>query len=153
IALLDEIGSPATVATAGPRFFGFVIGGTLPAALAANWLAGTWDQDAGSVTTSPASAFIESVAMRWLLDILKLPPDCGAAFVTGATMANFTALAAARHAILARAGWDVEADGLFGAPEVTVIVGEEAHSSVIKALGLLGFGRERVVRVPADDQG
>jgi glutamate/tyrosine decarboxylase-like PLP-dependent enzyme len=153
LAMLDELGSPATMATAGPRYFGFVIGGTLPAALAANWLASAWDQDAGSETTSPTAAHLEDVALNWLLDLLKLPTGCGAGFVTGATMANFSALAAARHAELERAGWDVEADGLFGAPPVTVVVGDEAHSSVLKALGLLGFGRERVVRVPVDAQG
>ncbi|HET8627535.1 MAG TPA: pyridoxal-dependent decarboxylase [Thermomicrobiales bacterium] len=152
LALLDELGSPATIATAGPRFFGFV-GGSLPAALAANWLAGAWDQDAGNVATSPAGAALEAAALRWLLDVLGLPPDCAGAFVTGATMANFSALAAARHAVLARAGWDVEADGLCGAPPVTVVVGAEVHPSVLKALGLLGLGRERVVRAPADGQG
>lgn len=153
VALLDEIGAPATVASAGGRYFGFVVGGSLPAALAANWLAGAWDQDAGSVTTSPTAVKLESVALSWLLELFGLPPDCGGAFVTGATMANFSALAAARHAVLARAGWDVEADGLFGAPPVTVVVGGEVHPSIRKALGLLGFGRERVVTVPVDGQG
>ena len=153
LAMLDEIGSPATVATAGPRYFGFVIGGSLPAALAANWLASAWDQDAGSETTSPVASYLEEVALVWLLDLLKLPQDCGAAFVTGATMANFSALAAARHVVLERAGWNVEADGLYGASPVAVIDGDEVHSAVLKALGLLGFGRERVVRVPVDAQG
>src|SRR5579864_1655077 len=104
LALLDEIGSPATVATAGRRFFGFVIGGSLPAALAANWLAGAWDQNAGLRVASPVSAKLEDVALRWLLDLLRLPPSAGGAFVTGATMANFTALAAARHAVLRQVG-------------------------------------------------
>ena len=153
LALLDDLGSPATTATAGGRFFGFVIGGTLPAALAANWLAGAWDQDAGMSAICPIGAAVEEVSRRWLLDLLELPPDSGAAFVTGGTMANFAALAAARHAVLARAGWDVEARGLFGAPPVTVVVGAEAHVSIVKALGLLGFGRERVARVPVDGQG
>ncbi|MGI8689908.1 MAG: pyridoxal phosphate-dependent decarboxylase family protein [Thermomicrobiales bacterium] len=153
LALLDEIGSPATTATAGGRFFGFVTGGSLPAALAANWLAGAWDQDSGMAAMCPIGAAVEEVARRWLLDLLGLPPNCGAAFVTGGTMANFSALAAARHAVLARVGWDVEADGLFGAPPITIVVGEEAHVSIYKALGLLGFGRERVVRVPVDGQG
>ncbi len=153
LALLDAIGSPATTATAGGRFFGFVTGGSLPAALAANWLAGAWDQDSGMAAMCPIGAAVEEVARRWLLDLLGLPPDCGAAFVTGGTMANFSALAAARHAVLARVGWDVEADGLFGAPPITVVVGEEAHVSISKALGLLGFGRERVARVPVDGQG
>ncbi len=153
LALLDEIGSPATTATAGGRFFGFVVGGSLPAALAAHWLAGAWDQDAGMSAICPIGATLEEVARRWMLDLLGLPPESGAAFVTGGTMANFSALAAARHAVLAREGWDVERDGLFGAPPITVIVGAEAHVSLAKSLGLLGFGRGRVVRVPVDTQG
>ncbi|MCC6858655.1 MAG: aspartate aminotransferase family protein [Bryobacterales bacterium] len=153
IDLLDRIGSPATVATAGGRFFGFVHGGCLPAALAANWLAGAWDQNAVLYTTSPIASRLEEVAQRWLAQLLKLPEDCGAAFATGATMANFTALAAARNTALERLGWDVEADGLFGAPPLTVVVSEETHPSVHKALGLLGLGRRRVVRVPVDGQG
>lgn len=153
LALLDAIGSPATVASAGGRYFGFVTGGTLPAALAANWLAGAWDQDSGMAAMCPIGATVEEVAQRWLLDLFGLPPDCGSAFVTGGTMANFTALAAARHAMLARVGWDVEADGLFGAPLITVVVGAEVHASLVKALGLVGFGRNRVVTVPVDDQG
>jgi len=153
IALLDDIGSPATVASAGGRYFGFVVGGSLPATLAANWLAGAWDQCAGLVALSPASAAIEETALRWLVDVLGLPPGTGAGFVTGATTANFTALAAARHVVLANAGWDVESQGLFGAPPVTVIVGDEVHVSLLKALSMLGFGRDRVIRVPVDDQG
>ena len=153
LRLLDDVGSPATMAMAGPRFFGFVIGGVLPAALAANWLAGAWDQNAAFFTATPSVARLEQVALRWLLDVLQLPPECGGAFVTGATVANFCALAAARHAILARVGWNVEADGLFGAPPITVVVGEEVHPSVTKSLGLLGFGRTRVVKVPVDQQG
>ena len=140
LELLDELVSPATMAMAGPRFFGFVIGGTLPAALAANWLAGTWDQNAAFFGPTPGVARLEQVALRWLIELFDLPADTGGAFVTGATVANFTALAAARHAVLARAGWNVEADGLFGAPPITVIVGEEAHPSLLKALGLLGLG-------------
>ena len=138
---------------AGRRYFGFVIGGSLPAALAANWLAGAWDQCPGLFAASPIGTVLEEVSLGWLLDVLKLPAGSGGAFVTGATAANFTALAAARHAVLERAGWDVEADGLFGAPPITVIVGDEAHPSLIKALGMLGLGRSRVVRVPVDDQG
>jgi glutamate/tyrosine decarboxylase-like PLP-dependent enzyme len=153
VALLDEIGSPATMAMAGPRFFGFVIGGALPAALAANWLAGAWDQNTALSAVTPGTALLERIALRWLLDVLGLPPTCGGAFVTGATMANVTALAAARHAVLAGVGWDVEAQGLFGAPPVTVVVGAEAHPSALKALGLLGLGRTRVVTVPVDGQG
>src|SRR5664279_5974141 len=153
IRMLDEVGSPATMGVAGPRFFGFVLGGSLPAALGANWLASAWDQNAGLFLATPISATLEEVSLGWLLDALGLPADCGGAFVTGATVANFTALAAARHAVLARAGWDVEADGLFGAPPITVVVGDEAHPSVFKSLGMLGLGRERVVKVKVDAQG
>ncbi len=153
ISLLDEIGSPATVATAGSRFFGFVVGGSLPAALAANWLAGAWDQNAGLAVLSPVAAKLEQIAMRWTLDALRLPSGCGVGFVTCATQANFSGLAAARHALLARQGWDAERQGLFGAPPITVVVGDEVHVSVLKALMLLGLGRERIVRVPVDGQG
>ncbi len=153
IALLDDVGSPASVAMAGPRFFGFVIGGALPVTVAANWLATAWDQNAAIYRVTPAVAQLEATALRWLLELLGLPSGCGAAFVTGATVANFTALAAARHAVLSRVGWNVEADGLFGAPPITVIVGEEAHPSLTKSLGLLGLGRSRVVTVPVDGQG
>ncbi len=153
LALLDETCSPATTAMAGPRFFGFVIGGSLPAALAANWLAGAWDQNTGLYAPTPATAALEQVALGWLLELFGLPGSCGGAFVTGATMANFSALAAARHALLMREGWDVESEGLFGAPEITVVVGEEAHPTLFKSLGLLGLGRNRVVRVPVDSQG
>jgi glutamate/tyrosine decarboxylase-like PLP-dependent enzyme len=153
LQLLDTIGSPATMAMAGGRFFGFVIGGALPVTLAANWLATAWDQNSAFYQVTPATAAVEQVALRWLVDLLGLPAGCGGAFVTGATVANFTALAAARHALLARAGWNVEADGLFGAPPITVVVGAEAHPSLFKALGLLGLGRNRVVRLPVDGQG
>ena len=153
LEILDRVGSPATVASAGGRYFGFVIGGALPAALAANWLAGAWDQNAGLFAASPIATVLEEISLRWLLDVLQLPAGSGGAFVTGATVANFTALAAARHAVLAQAGWDVETNGLFGAPVVTVVVGAEAHPSMIKALGLLGMGRGRVVTVPVDSQG
>ncbi|MFC7518127.1 pyridoxal phosphate-dependent decarboxylase family protein [Herbaspirillum sp. GCM10030257] len=150
---LDEIGSPATMAMAGPRFFGFVIGGSLPATVAAGWLASAWDQNSSLYNVTPATAAIEQIALRWVLDVLKLPSDCGGAFVTGATVANFTALAAARHAVLAKVGWNVEADGLFGAPPITVIVGEEVHPTVLKALGMLGLGRQRIVTLPVDMHG
>jgi glutamate/tyrosine decarboxylase-like PLP-dependent enzyme len=153
LAELDASVSPATMAMAGPRFFGFVIGGALPAALAANWLASAWDQNAALESVTPGVARVEAVALRWLVEVLGLPPGTEGAFVTGATMANFTALAAARHAVLARAGWDVAADGLAGAPPVTVIVGEEAHPTLLKSLGLLGFGRRGIVRLPVDAQG
>jgi len=116
-------------------------------------LAGVWDQCTGLFVASPIGTVLEEVSLGWLIDVLKLPAGSGGAFVTGATMANFTALAAARHTVLARAGWDVEADGLFGAPPITVVVGDEAHPSLIKALGMLGLGRSRVARVPVDGQG
>jgi glutamate/tyrosine decarboxylase-like PLP-dependent enzyme len=150
---LDELGSPATVASAGGRYFGFVIGGSLPASLAANWLAGTWDQNAAVEVMSPVATRLEATALGWTRELLRIPDTARGAFVTGDTMANFSALAAARHAVLDAAGWDVEARGLFGAPRVTVVVGEEVHTSVIKALALLGFGRDGMVRVPADGQG
>lgn len=150
---LDETCSDATMAMAGPRFFGFVIGGSLPVALAANWLAGAWDQNSAYYNAMPATSYMEQVALRWVLELFGLPAACGGAFVTGGTMANFCSLAAARHAVLGRAGWDVEADGLIGAPPVTVVISEEAHPSVTKSLGLLGFGRNRVFKVPTDSQG
>jgi len=153
LALLDELVSPATMAMAGPRFFGFVIGGSLPAALAANWLAAAWDQNAAFLAPTPGVARLEQVALGWLNELFDFPPGTTGGFVTGATVSNFTALAAARHAVLARAGWHVETDGLFGAPPITVIVGGEAHPSLTKALGMLGLGRSRVVRVPVDSQG
>lgn len=150
---LDEIGSPGTMGSAGPRYFGFVIGGSLPVALAANWLADTWDQNSGLYKITPTTAYLEQVARPWLLDLLKLPPETGCGFVTGATVANFTALAAARHTVLKNVGWNVEADGLFGAPPITVVIGTEAHPTLIKSLGMLGLGRSRVVKVPVDSQG
>jgi glutamate/tyrosine decarboxylase-like PLP-dependent enzyme len=150
---LDTLVRPATMATAGPRFFGFVIGGTVPAALAANWLAAAWDQNAAMASITPGVARVEAIALRWLVDVLGLPATAEGAFVTGATMANFTALAAARHAVLARAGWDVSADGLIGAPPVTVLTGGEAHPTLHKSLALLGFGRRQIVRLPVDSQG
>ena len=153
IALLDDIGSPATVATAGGRFFGFVVGGSLPATVAASSLAAAWDQNCGIVALSPIAARLEEIAMRWLVELLGLPPASGVGFVTCATQANFSGLAAARHALLERRGWNVEAQGLFGAPPITVVVGDEVHVSVLKALTLVGLGRDRVVRVPVDGQG
>lgn len=153
LALLDEIGSPATVAMAGGRYFGFVIGSSLPAATAANWLATAWDQNACLSVMSPVAIRLEEIALGWLIDVLGLPPETACSFVTGATMANFTCLAAARHRVLQEVGWNVESQGLFGAPPVTVVVGEEAHPTLLKALGFLGLGRERVLTVAVDDQG
>jgi len=153
LALLDDIGSPATVASTGGRYFGFVTGGTLPSALAANWLAGAWDQNVAFAVMSPVAAKIEEIVLVWTADLLGLPATCGAGFVTGTTTANFSALAAARTALLKRKGWDVEEDGLFDAPSIKVVVGEEVHVSLLKALAMLGLGRSRVVPVPTDSQG
>ncbi|MHB1535418.1 MAG: pyridoxal phosphate-dependent decarboxylase family protein, partial [Acidimicrobiales bacterium] len=153
LALLDDAGSPATVATTGPRYFGFVNGATLPVALSSSWLAAAWDQNAALPVMSPVAARISDVTRRWLVELLGLPAGTETAFVSGATMANASALAAARDHLLAGAGWDVQAQGLFGAPELSVVVGEHAHSTLFKALGLLGLGRQRVIRIPADDQG
>lgn len=153
LAFLDDHGSPATVASAGGRYFGFVTGGALPASVAAQYLAAAWDQNAFSFVSSPAAATFEATALRWLKQALGLPTEAEGALCTGATMANFTCLAAARNKVLAEAGWDADRDGLFGAPPITVIVGEEAHATLYKVLSLLGLGRERVLRVPADGQG
>ena len=153
VARLDEIGVQGVVANAGPRYFGFVTGGALPASLAASWLAAAWDQNAFSEVSSPVGAALERVAMRWVLEALDLPAEAGAAFVTGATMANFTALAAARRAVLLGHGHDADRQGLHGGPEITVVAGEQAHATLFKALGMLGLGRDRAVRVPVDDQG
>ena len=153
LAELDRFGSPATMASAGNRFFGFVIGGSLPVTVAASWLASAWDQNAGLVVTSPINAALEKVALAWITELLGLPAVAAGGFVTCATAANFCALAAARHALLQRLGWDVEAQGMFAAPPLTVVVSEEVHASVRKALAMVGLGRERVVRVPCDAQG
>lgn len=153
LSQLDSIGGPATVATTGGRYFGFVVGGTLPAALAASWLVNTWDQNASLRVMSPVAAELEEVVLRWICEALGLPETCEGGFVTCATMANFTALATARQALLTRQGWNVAEDGLFGAPAIRVVVGEEVHASALKALNMAGFGRKRVTIVPADDQG
>ncbi len=137
----------------GPRFFGFVIGGSLPVTVASNWLSAAWDQNVGMHEVTPATATLERVAMSWMIDLFGLPADSAASFVTGATVANFTALAAARNRVYANVGWDVEADGLVGAPPVTILIGEEAHPTVFKSLGMLGFGRKRPIHIPVDNQG
>jgi glutamate/tyrosine decarboxylase-like PLP-dependent enzyme len=144
---------PGTVAMAGPRYFGFVIGGSHPAALAADWLTSAWDQNAGLIVGGPAAAVVEEVVGAWVLDLLGLPDDASFALVTGCQMAHFTALAAARHHVLTSAGWDLMADGLSGAPPISVIVGEERHVTVDRALRYLGIGARSIVPVPADDQG
>jgi glutamate/tyrosine decarboxylase-like PLP-dependent enzyme len=153
LAFLDEFGSPATVASAGGRYFGFVTGGALPATVAAHCLATAWDQNCFSRTSSPAAALFEEAALRWTRELLGLPDGSEGTFVTGATMANFTGLAAARHEVLRRAGWDVDQQGLRGSPEIQLIVSQEAHSTIFKVLAMLGFGRANVVRVPVDTEG
>lgn len=155
-AVLDALhahASPATVASAGGRYFGFVIGGSVPAALGASVLASAWDQNTGMYICTPAGAKIEAIAARWLLEMLRLDASCEVGFVTGATVANFTAICAARHRLLANQGWNAEEQGLFGAPAIRVVVGEQVHASVKKALSLAGMGRARVETVPVDDQG
>jgi glutamate/tyrosine decarboxylase-like PLP-dependent enzyme len=153
VKLLDDLGSPATVASTGRRYFGFVVGGVLPAAMGANWLAGAWDQNAGLRVMSPVAAELENVALRWICEALGLPAECEGGLVTCATTANFTALAAARYALLAKSGWNVAEDGMFGAPPIQVVVGAEVHASMLKALSLAGFGSKRVTIVEIDAQG
>jgi glutamate/tyrosine decarboxylase-like PLP-dependent enzyme len=153
IAELVAAVEPGLVASAGPRYFGFVIGGALPAAVAADWLTAAWSQNAVLHATSPAAAAVEQVAGEWMLELLGLPSDASFGFPTGAGLGNAVGLAAARHAVLAREGWDVEARGLYDAPEVRVVIGGEAHATLLTALQYLGLGRERVVSVEADDQG
>ena len=153
--VLDALAAlePGMNATAGPRYFGFVTGGALPVTVAADWLVATWDGPHFGRVASPAGAAVEDVAARWLLEALKLPRDARCGFVTGATAANLVGLAAARHRVLADAGWDVEEQGLTGAPPVRVIVGEEVHASLLKALRIVGFGSGGVLRIPADGNG
>jgi glutamate/tyrosine decarboxylase-like PLP-dependent enzyme len=144
---------PGLIATAGPRYFGFVIGGGVPAALAADWLASAWDQNAAMYAVSPAGSVVEEVAARWLVELFGLPTGSSVGFVTGATMATFTALAAGRHRVLERAGWNIEEDGYVGAPPIEVVVGDEAHVTIFVSLQMLGLGRARVHRVAVDGQG
>lgn len=141
------------IGSAGPRYFGFVVGGSVPASLAADWLASAWDQNAGLYALSPAAAVVEEVAARWLVELFGLPEGSSVGFTTGATMASFTALAAGRHRVLERAGWNVEDDGYVGAPAIEVVVGEESHVTIFASLQMLGLGRARVHRVAADGQG
>jgi glutamate/tyrosine decarboxylase-like PLP-dependent enzyme len=154
-AVLDALAGiePGMVATAGPRYFGFVTGGALPVSVAADWLVSTWDGPHFGRVASPAGAAVEDVAARWILDVLRLPESARVGFVTGATMANLVGLAAARHHVLAEAGWNVAEHGLSGAPAVRIVVGDEVHVSLLKALRILGFGSAGVVRVPADANG
>ncbi|HEU4889484.1 MAG TPA: aminotransferase class V-fold PLP-dependent enzyme, partial [Thermoanaerobaculia bacterium] len=150
---LAEQGARGTMASAGPRYFGFVIGGSLPVALAADWLTSTWDQNPGIYATSPIMSVIEDVAREWLLDLLDLPRNSSLGFVTGCQMAHFTGLAAARHGVLRRAGWNVEDDGLAGAPRIHLITSGEAHVTVDVAMRYLGFGTRTLLRVETDGQG
>lgn len=151
--ILAHAGMRGTIAMAGPRYFGFVIGGNLPAAVAADWLVSAWDQNSAVFVGSPLVAVVEQIAGAWLRDIAGLPPTMSFGFVTGGQMANFTGLAAARHRVLSAAGWDVEANGLFGAPPIDVFVSDEAHYTIFMALRLLGLGASRVKRIPTDNQG
>jgi glutamate/tyrosine decarboxylase-like PLP-dependent enzyme len=150
---LARASEPGLIAMAGPRYFGFVIGGALPAALAADWLTSTWDQNAGIFACGPAASVAEEVAAEWLVDLLGLPAGTSVGFTTGCQMAHFVCLGAARHAVLDRVGWDVGAHGLTGAPEVTILLGSEAHATIPTALQFLGLGRERPIAVESDEQG
>ena len=153
LRLIDEAGLPATVASAGPRYFGFVVGGALPVAVAVSSLLAAWDQNAALSVMSPVAAKLDDIALGWVAELLGLPAGTGGGFVTGATMANATCLAAARDAVLTAAGWDAAALGLVGAPPVQVVTGAEAHASIVKSLGIVGLGRDRALRLPVDDQG
>ena len=153
VDLLADAATRGTVASAGPRYFGFVVGGSLPAAVAADWLVSTWDQNAGIFALSPLVAVVEEIAAGWLKALAGLPETMSVGFVTGCQMANFTALAAARHHVLRSVGWDVEAQGLSGAPAITVITSDESHYTIFMALRLLGFGAATATRVPTDEHG
>ncbi len=153
IEALARDGEPGVVGMAGPRYFGFVIGGSLPAALAADWLTSTWDQNAGLFAAGPSASVVEEVIGTWLVDLLGLPEGASIGLTTGCQMAHVTCLAAARHRVLERVGWDVEDRGLFGAPEISVVIGSEAHATIPTALQYLGMGRSRVISVESDEQG
>jgi glutamate/tyrosine decarboxylase-like PLP-dependent enzyme len=153
LALLDEVGSPATVATNGPRYFGFVVGAALPVAAAAERLLLAWDNSSSLYVTSPACATVEEVAAKWMLDILDLPRQSAVGFGTSATACSLTCLTAARRALLLKAGWDADEKGLFGAPEIRVVVSEKVHVTILKALRILGFGSSRLLVAPVDQYG
>ena len=148
IEALAKGAEPGLVGSAGSRYFGFVIGGSVPAALGADWLTAAWDQNAALNVTSPAAAAAEAVVAEWIKDLLGLPRGAGVGLVTGCQMANFSGLLAGRHAVLARAGWDVEKQGLQRGPEVNVVIGEEAHATILSALRLLGLGEARACVLP-----
>src|SRR5438552_33039 len=154
--VIDELAAQAergATGSAGPRYFGFVIGGSLPVSLAADWLTSAWDQNAGIFATSPIASVLEDVSREWLLDVLDLPRQSGLGFVTGCQMANFTCLAAARHGVLRRVGVNVEETGLADAPRVNVVIGAEAHVTIHTSMRMLGFGQRALHQVPTDDQG
>lgn len=153
LAMLAKIGSPATVATTGGRYFGFVVGGALPVSVAANWLATAWDQNAALELLSPVVSCLERVCERWILDLLDLPAEAAVGFVSGASEANFAAMAAARYHLLKRAGWSSAEHGLFNAPPIRVVLSEDVHQSVHRALALLGIGRRQCEEVPVDREG
>jgi glutamate/tyrosine decarboxylase-like PLP-dependent enzyme len=153
IADLASAADPGIVASAGPRYFGFVIGGSLPSTVAADWLTTAWDQNGFAYVMSPAGSVVEEVTADWLLEVFGLPKESSVGFASGATMATFTGLAAGRHRVLQRAGWDVEADGLTGAPPIAVVLGAEAHATVLASLQMVGLGSRTALRVDADDQG
>src|SRR6478736_8524578 len=156
VAVLDALAGGVDrglIACAGPRYFGFVIGGSLPVALAADWLTSSWDQNAGIYATSPAASVVEDIAREWLLELFDLPRTASVGFVTGGQMANFTALAAARHGVLRRVGWNVEENGLAGAPPVHLVVSAAAHITIHSSMRMLGFGTRALRKVDADDQG
>jgi glutamate/tyrosine decarboxylase-like PLP-dependent enzyme len=153
IDLLADAGRTGTVASQGPRYFGFVTGGSIPAAIAADWLVSAWDQNAQMFVMSPISAVVEEIVADWLKQLFGLPPTWSVGFVTGAQMANFTSLLTARHQLLRQVGWDVERDGLFGAPPIDVVVSDESHRTIFTALRMLGLGADRVRRVDTDAHG
>ena len=153
IDAIAEAGRTGTVASEGPRYFGFVIGGSIPAAIVTDWLVSAWDQNAQTFIMSPISAIVEEIVSEWLKQLFGLPSAWSVGFVTGAQMASFTSLMTARHALLRQAGWDVERSGLFGAPPIEVIVSDESHRTIFTALRMLGLGAERVRRVETDTQG
>jgi len=153
IDALASVADRGATGSAGPRYFGFVIGGSLPVALAADWLTGSWDQNAGTYATSPAASVIEDICREWLLELFDLPRTASVGFVTGGQMANFTALAAARHGVLRRAGWNVEEHGLAGAPPVHLVISAAAHITIYSSMRMLGFGTRALVKVAADEQG
>lgn len=150
---LAKAGDVGAIGSAGPRYFGFVIGGCVPVALAADWMTSAWDQNTGIYAVSPLASVVEEVARRWVLELFKLPGESGVGFVTGCQMAHFTCLAAARHGVLRKLGWNVEEDGLADAPRVNIVLGDEAHITVYVALRYLGFGTRGVHHVASDEQG